>query len=524
MSKKILVLITVVSLVVTAFTGIVAAGESNYNKRFTYTIDIMDPDIVKADPRYEYIKEKFNVDFEFRPVNWTNWKEKVRIWTASGDMPDIMWLDFQGDTYSEYVNWAKQGAYKPLPEFGDKYPHLQALRDSMKTDDYWEVDGKLYAWPNSMGSPKWRDPLVSTLGFLYRVDWAKKVGLYQEDGNYTWAEMKEMAKAFIEQDPGNNGPGKTIGIAGIGWAWSWFAGLKQTHQLDDFALKDGKYVWAAAQPEFLEGIKETKRLYDQGLLWQDQPIADNNAARSKFIAGQLGIYFTNVNVGDYYHNVLKPMQQANTDLDVYEAVKPMFIYTPKGNYFAEETVDYWSATLFSPKMSDVKLARWLEISDYMASKEGYRLSTIGIKGKDYMIVEDGSINILWPKDDKGNYVSPYDSKAIRFFELTTLHDKFSYNDPAVPKQVREDVKSIVMRNLEDDVYIKPYSYETAWFNGPVYTMLFSRIADTNDKVGELVVSTNSMEELEREWKKYLDSKSTTVNMILEELNKELLNK
>jgi hypothetical protein len=235
------------------------------------------------------------------------------------------------------------------------------------------------------------------------------------------------------------------------------------------------------------------------------------------------MYYTNVNVGGYYNDILIPMSQANPELDVYKDVEPMHVSSPKGNFFAQEVVDYWSATLFSPEMSDDKLARWLKLSDYMASEEGMRLSTIGIKGEHYELKDNGEVKLLWEKDSKGNLISPFDSKAIRFFELTTMHDKFAVNDPNVPDEVKKDVKDIMKRHLEDDTYIMSYPYEVNWFNGEVYTRYMSRLGDTNAEISDLVVSTESFETLEKQWDKYIESKRSIVDKILEEMNSELLN-
>jgi len=514
--KKKIVLLLVSLLLVSFMSTAVMAQDENYEKEYTYVINTMNVDSLLEDPRLDLIKEKFNVDFEFRPVNWGNWDERVRIWTASGDMPDVMWTDLQ-NKFTEYVNWASQGAYKPIPKFGDKYPNLQAIRDKLKSDDYWEINGELYAMPVPMGTVDWRDPLVDTFNFIYRVDWAKEVGLFNKDHEYSWDEMVEMAEAFIEKNPGENR--KTIGIGGIGWAWPWFAGLRQTHQMNTYTVKDGEYVWAPAQPEFLAGIKETKKLYDQGIIWEDQPIANNDAAKNKFIAGELGIYFDNISVGDY-SGIMNSITAADKNVELAD-VSPMFVTSPKGNYFAEELLDHWSATIYNPEMSDAKLARWLEIENYMAGKKGQRLSTLGIEGKDYQIDENDEVEILWEKDEDGNLINPYDT-GVRFFQLTTMHDEFDLNNPNLADKIKNDVKSILRRKLEDDVYVKPQPYEVTWFAGDDYTRYNSRLGDTMAEVSDVIVSTNSMEELENKWQEYIDSKRDTVDIILEELNQELL--
>jgi len=148
---------------------------------------------------YDYISKKFNIELEIRPINWGDWNEKVRIWVASGDMPEILRSDVQASTHSEFINWAKQGIFRELPdELLSKYPNLKRLNEELISDEYVKVDGKRYAWLASIQKADYNN--VSQMMFYYRKDWAKKVGIYHENNEYTFEEMKAMAKAFVEED------------------------------------------------------------------------------------------------------------------------------------------------------------------------------------------------------------------------------------------------------------------------------------------------------------------------------------
>ena len=66
------------------------------------------------------------------------------------------------------------------------------------------MDGELYCWPASRNNPPEIDNAYTSY-FTIRKDWAQKVGLYQEDNEYTWDEWKALLAAIVAQDPGNNG-------------------------------------------------------------------------------------------------------------------------------------------------------------------------------------------------------------------------------------------------------------------------------------------------------------------------------
>ena len=133
-----------------------------------------------------------------------------------------------------------------------KWPNLAAYYqlENNVGDELMTIDGKWYAHTMLRDNPEYN--FMSGMSWIYRRDWAKKLNLYQEDDIYTWDEWVELNKAFIEQDPGENGAGKTIGMGTELFYFPNAFGVYQTsnqYGYGAFSPKDGKYEWTAARPE-----------------------------------------------------------------------------------------------------------------------------------------------------------------------------------------------------------------------------------------------------------------------------------
>ena len=501
-------------------------GSGKYAKKYTYTINSMYAGQQKDKNRfYDFISKKFNIELEIRPVNWGDWNEKVRIWVASGDMPEVLRMDLQGYNYPEFASWAEQGVFKELPdELLSNYPNLKRLNEQLVSDEYVKVNDKRYAWLASIQKADYNN--VSTMKFYYRKDWAKKVGIYHDNNEYTFEELKAMAKAFVEEDV--SGTGKTSGIGGIGWAFPWFAGIYQTNpSWEDYTLKDGKYVWGPGEPDMVKSIKEIKEWYDSGILWKDQPIAQNNDAANKFISGQLGIYFNNWTSYSLFEETVKPFEAANPGLKAEDAIAPMFVKGPQGTpqerkIMAIQGTDYWSATMFRADMSDEKLKRWLEVWDWLASEEGRNYTHYGIKGEDWKYDENGNVIPLWPEKEDGTLQAPSDIRAD-WVGVVNDSPEWEFSNPGYGDYTRKIIADVYDRLSQEDVYLKPTGkeqYKVNFFSGPMKNRYGAFSHKVNDKITELIVSS-SADDIEKDWNDFIKSMRPKVQKVVDELNENL---
>lgn len=485
----------------------------------TIQVNVRDTDKVIADKRTAVLEEMFNVKFDFVACNLNEITEKNRVWVASGDMPEVMWMDHKVSRTNEVKEWIEAGAFKAFPEdFEEKYPNLAAVNNSIESNKTLIVDGKQYIYLAPRGTSEFDD--ISACTFYYRADWAEKLGMYQEE--YTWDEMVELIKAFIEKDPGGNGAGKTIGMVGCTWAFPGFVGMQQCEPYwNSYKLVDGEYVWGASLDSTVQGIVEAKRLYDEGIIWKDQPlITSDTDAWARYQSGQSGIVYGNMNTLQI-ETVMMEMLKANPDLDITKACKFMKVKTPDGKICVEKTEDYYGGWGFSQNISDEKQARFLEIMDYIASEEGQNMYHFGIEGEDFE-VKDGEIELLWEKDENGKYISPFESGSDRLFSFVELSDGVSHTLPSVMQEARDSrMEQIEYFTNNQDLIYADIDYDLNAFSAPNKDKYSSLGTEVSDKVIELMLSS-STDTIEEEYRKWLKDTQPKADSVLKELNEEYL--
>jgi ABC-type glycerol-3-phosphate transport system substrate-binding protein len=278
----------------TAPLAALASGDKDYSQKVTVTVNMQNTALCEDDPRTKWIEEKFNIDLEFIVCSLNDIREKTRVWISSGDMPDIMWSEY-GLADTELMDFAQSALLRPWPDLTN-YPNLNAIQQGIgeSADKLIEMTGDRYYYLCDGGWSSTNQ--IQPVGYYYRVDWAKKLGLFHENNTYTWDEVMAMAKAFATQDPDGDGQDDTIGLTSVSWFYPMGYGLWQTNPYwAEFTKVDGKYVWGPTMPETLEGLRYVKELYDSGALWQEQIMAKQNDGINKFAAGLAGI------CGDNWH-------------------------------------------------------------------------------------------------------------------------------------------------------------------------------------------------------------------------------
>ena len=509
MLKKLISGILIAVLAVTALAGCTKTADKGDDSVFKYTLTVGSNDLTKGD-YHKYIVDKFGIDFEFVPLTGDA-GDKMRIWILSGDMPDIM--DGGSLQMHGYRSFARQGSFKEIPDLS-ACPNISNL---MKNTDGYEnfyVDGKLYALPrdNDEQSLNYLNPCQ----FIYRKDWAKKVGLYNENDEYTWEEFLEMGKRFKEQDPGGNG--KTIPIALENWAFPMAVGLTQKSiYWEMYYEKDGKYVWGPGQKEAVEGLKEVKDIYDSGILWDDQILARYGDGAAKFDAGESGIVFNSYSV-PMLHVLQNNFEKANPNVKIEDAVAPMYVKCPDNDMlWIPQDLTYAGFTVFSPSISDEKMNRLLEFWDWTLTEEGYDYSTLGIKDKDWKDI-NGEKEILWSKDENGDFEWPYGDQELRVIDLPKWTNSFILENPRFTKWSRDTFRGMIDRHMKDDVIIKKQNYDIIAFSAQTFDKYGTYQKEVEDKMKEIIVSSKDSAELETQYKAYIESMQSKITPILDEIN------
>jgi putative aldouronate transport system substrate-binding protein len=234
---------------------------------------IPDPD----SPGIQAINEKFNINFKPQIIPMDAAPQKIAVLMASGGMTDVIGLP---SVDSNFVKWAKQGAFLPLNEYFDKYRSLNLIPESIRSAV--TVDGKIYAIPQYFTTKYRNSPII-------RQDWLDKLNLKMPT---SYKELLQVSIAFTTGDPDGNGKNDTFGFvmsSGIdnemsfGAYWdsgTWYNKDSQGQFIPGVIAESGK-----------ERIQFLQDAYKAGAVPKDWPVMTYKDARNIFFGGKAGIYY-----------------------------------------------------------------------------------------------------------------------------------------------------------------------------------------------------------------------------------------
>ncbi len=493
-----------------------------YTTRVTISHNITDADKQTGNALYDFFSDKFQVDMNYIPMQFGERHEKARIWAASGDLPDLLWMDLNENIYSEWCGWVDSELFAPVPDDLGAWPNVKNLFDSMIADELFTRNGHVYALAcmRDMAS----EDFTVCMNFVYRADWAEKLGMRNEDDVYTWDEFITLIKACIEQDPGGNGPGKTFGLGAPQWYFPDFFGIYQLNTYEwgfeepFFIEIDGKYVWYPTTQEYIDGLKIAKGLYDDGVIWADMVVDTNSAMYiDAYYAGQMaavGAHATVANLTSARNRMVESFPDIDRELS-YQIAK---VSSPvDDNFFwQKQSPCYWSANSISAKASEDQQNRIMDMWNWLLSEEGMRFRQYGLEDVDYKMNGD-QVEVLWEKNDKGMYVDPYPSGARGFYGRPILNDaELAFDKITIPEADRRDGESS-WRWDWDNAHIGKVDYNMLYSSTPNKDALGMFVAETKAKAIELMLSSKP-DTIEADWKAWTESMMPKVQLVLDDLN------
>lgn len=500
-----------------------AAEEKNpFEKPLKYTISGVSGDIAGLEKdgtkayNYEWFCEKFNVEFEWIPLTWQNYVDQHRLYMASGDGPDLMMMDIPPKYYSEYISWVKGGLLKEYQNL-DNYPNMKKTMDSMVSGKKFFIDGKLYAWPAFMaGLDKYN--YVGINAFYYRRDWAQKLGLAKPNDEYTWDEWIHLVREVVTKDPGGNGPGKTIGMMSKDYLFpkNFGAGSISPYLLDYTKDANGKWVWGPTLPESLEAVKFVKALYDEGLIWKDQPMVKASDTSEKSEAGLLfASAIDSLSPGSWKRTVDK-YAASHPDEDAESVKAVALVKGPDGKYLTRQKSDQWSQQAMNANLSDEKVTRWMQMIDFMVSEDGINFIRYGIPEKDW-VVENGKVTVKWTKDANGALVKPYTYGSTWWQRAFVTADGIELEDPGYVGYFQDNVNRMYQAFNGPEGRIIYLNADLAYFTGEQFSKTGTKENEIFQQIAGLMVS----KDIEKDWNAWVQSKMSEIQPVLDELNAQL---
>ena len=245
-----------------------------------------------------YLLKTLNVDVKnaWQAGSQSDYFQKINLSIAANDLPDGL-----GIVTSQHLKaMVNAGELADLTDAFNQYasPAIKSMFDKSEGQAMGAVTfgGKMYAIPN-IAVPE--DAYHVT---WIRKDWLDKLGLQPPK---TLDDLEAIAKAFVDKDPGGNGPGNTVGISGPQNGGKLYATFIEStsdafgfdpvfgafHAYPAFWLKgaDGKAIYGSILPETKAALAKLADWYAKGLI--DKEIGVQKDATQPIVSGRAGIFF-----------------------------------------------------------------------------------------------------------------------------------------------------------------------------------------------------------------------------------------
>ena len=287
--KRVLALILALVCVVTAFSGCGDKKESASEAAGIEISGVNEFPIVKEPIEFTVFATKsanftghenneFTKWYEEKTGIHINWiepsgdaQQSFNLMIASGEYPDF--ILGMGLSREQVASLASQGILVDIKDEIEEHGHYikKMFEEEPSAEEYVTINGAIYGVPKVSAEYSSK---VSNGMWVYKP-WLDKLGL---EIPQTTEDFYQMLKAFKEKDPNGNGIADEIPLCGRGMSKAYSASTepflmsafiptegRTRYYLDD----NGKIQYSAVQPEYREGIRYFRKLYKEGLLYQD---------------------------------------------------------------------------------------------------------------------------------------------------------------------------------------------------------------------------------------------------------------
>ena len=273
-----------------------------YPETITYTLGKMtgennsnmpENDTYENNAYTRYLKNKLNIQNKnaFEDIG-SNYDNMLNIAISEDNIPDVMVVD----DYSYLKLLVENDMIEDLSDVYEKCAS-ERIKDIYKSYgneilDNVTFDGKLMALPETN--------IANGPNMLWlRKDWMDKLGL---ESPKTFNDAINIIREFIEKDPGNNGKGKTIGLAcspeltnerkysNTGTVDVIFA-LFNSYPDQWIKDEDGNIVYGSVQNESKKALSYLNELYRNGILDKQFLLRNQNNIKDIIEQGQCGAFF-----------------------------------------------------------------------------------------------------------------------------------------------------------------------------------------------------------------------------------------
>ncbi|MBU8638488.1 extracellular solute-binding protein [Bacillus pumilus] len=358
-------------------------------------------------------------------------EDRLNSALAAGNLPQIVTI--QDIKNSSAINAFRSGMFWEVGPYLKDYPNLSKMNKLINKNA--SIDGKLYGI--------YRERPLSRQGIVIRKDWLENLNL---DTPKTLDDLYEVAKAFTEKDPNQNGKADTIGftdrndlIYGAFKTLGSYEGMPT-----DWKEDNGKFTPDFMTDEYMNTMKYMKKLRDNGYINKDFPVTSKTQQQELFSQGKAGIYVGNmvdaVNLRD-------DATDKNMKVDILNRIKG-----PGGKERVWASGGHNGIFAF-PKTSvksEAELKRILAFFDRIAEEDVYGLMTYGIDGEHYK-KEEGNTFVR-----EESQVKSWQTDVQPLVSLVGIDKRYLKNkgDAVRTKyeELEEDNQKIIVANPAESLY------------------------------------------------------------------------
>jgi putative aldouronate transport system substrate-binding protein len=333
---------------------------------------------------------KTNIHIDWQLIPGANFKEKINLMLASGDLPDVIDTGVGAANRLDKMDEAQigaQGLIIPLNKLIETQSvwFKKALAEQEGLREYITApDGNIYALPNIADEYHTTYPQKLWIN----TAWLKKLGLEMPR---TTEDLYKVLKAFKERDPNGNGKADEIPLstckAGSNVELDGFLMNPFTYSPggDRLWIDGGKVTFSAATPGYKEGLKYIARLYREGLINRESFTQDQKTQVSVNESGDAPTIgaFPSLHLGYGANLTASPRWQQ------YDSVPPLV--GPSGKAIA--TIQPYANKYITGMYSITSACKNPEVAfrlvDWMYSEEGTIAAMVGEEGKAWVKAKAG---------------------------------------------------------------------------------------------------------------------------------------
>lgn len=362
-----------VSLSVVPATGTEEAAVGDEVVTLTYFSADLGRIVRENNPVVAEIEARTNTKLEFTLVPAADLSTKYNLLVASGDVPDITRLN-----QFDYLQYVDQGIYYDLSSMLNESNTPNLVKHV--TPDQWDLmtyKGGIYGVPSIV----WAGGRV----YVLRKDWLGALGM---DAPTNLVELKEVLRAFTQDDPDGNGKDDTYGLASDNAVGNNFAS-PFSMILGAFGMqprlyyeRDGKVYSGSIAEEYRQSLEYIHDLYARGYIDPEIFIMKRDQAREKLVQGVSGSLCAWWSIPEQILMDQLQMRAVNPNAE-WIIADPI---VGPGGYSGMLGRSPIGAT--ANIAADTKSPlRALQFLDFLSSDEGSRLAFLGFEGEHYRVDE-----------------------------------------------------------------------------------------------------------------------------------------